>query len=242
MVMPSAKGAASSSRSSSPSATSRRTSAATKIFVTLPMRKRCSTVSASPVRRSARPAAASTRPSGPTASTTAPGKPVATTASSCSLDRFHLLSRYSHPELVEQHPKVHAVLVVADAPREDVDRLRVDERHPRRLVDGLPVDAFPQSAHGIGVRRLLGRGGGDLPVDPRVAELRGIPVRGAGQDGVVEPGRRRIVGRPVDRSDLRSRAGSRRSWASSASCSAPSIDTRYPSDRRSFTANRPTPG
>src|SRR6266540_1420482 len=88
--------------------------------------------------------------------------------------------RLPHPELVDQHPQASgAVLVVADALREDVDDLRVDERHPWRLIDGLPIDSLPQSAGGVGVRCLLGRGLLDLPVDARVAELRGVRVRRA---------------------------------------------------------------
>src|SRR6266566_5594814 len=116
-----------------------------------------------------------------------------------------------HPKLVDQHSQPGgAVLVVADALRKHVDHLGVDERHPRRLVDGLPVDPLPPSAGGVGVRRLLGQASLDLPVDVRVAELGDIRVprvigeeRRAGEDGVEEAGWRGIVGDPFGRSDLR---------------------------------------
>ena len=52
-----------------------------KTFVTLATRKRCSTVSGSPVAMLARPAAASSRKPGPEATATAPGNPLRTTAS-----------------------------------------------------------------------------------------------------------------------------------------------------------------
>ena len=76
------------------------------------------------------------------------------------------------PEPVEQHPEaVGAVLVVADALREHVDRLRIDEWHPRCLVDDLPVDALPQPPRGVRVRDLRGQGAADLAVETGVAEL-----------------------------------------------------------------------
>src|SRR6058998_3484795 len=54
--------------------------------------------------------------------------------------------RLPNPELVDQHPPDWAVFVVTDALRDEVDRLRIDERHPGRAVDDLAIGSRPQPA------------------------------------------------------------------------------------------------
>ena len=132
--------------------------------------------------------------------------------------------------------------------REHVDGLRVDDRHPWRLVDRALVDALPEPARGVGVRGLLGKRAPDLPIDLWVAELRRVRVprvvgeeRRAGEDGDEEAGSRGIVRDPFGGADLR--LGARvTDDAEVGGCGREFTETRYPSDRSSFAANGPEAG
>src|SRR5438876_8512038 len=83
----------------------------------------------------------------------------------------HKKEALSDPELVDQHPELRAVLVIADALREEVGQLRRDQRYPRRSIDGLRVDTLPQLARRLGIRRLHAQRPAHRAVDRAVAEL-----------------------------------------------------------------------
>src|SRR5213593_4612743 len=95
------------------------------------------------------------------------------------------LSVSLHRRLVEQEVPLRVELVALDALGEEVDPLRVEHRHPRRLVRDLAVDLRPELVRrrrilDAELERLL-----DLRLDPLVAELGQVRARRRVRD---EPG------------------------------------------------------
>ena len=87
-----------------------------------------------------------------------------------------------NPQLVNEQGPVRVELIVADTRGKHDQGARVIDRHPRRLVGDLAVDARPERGGGVGIAGLEHESLLDLRVDPLVAELGSIQVQRAARD------------------------------------------------------------
>src|SRR5438477_10865784 len=96
----------------------------------------------------------------------------------------------SQPELVSDEARVGMDLIVADARRDEVDAVLIDQWDDRCFVDELAIDLGPDAGGGARVRRVQEPCSEVFGLDSRIAEPAVVERPPAGEQRREGPGRR----------------------------------------------------